>query len=607
VFAVKPISYQLFLNWSVAIALALSGGLTASMLYSTSKVSSSSAKRSLAIAITLATAVALLILVSWTATGWLVSGMENSLILFLGATIVYLAVRSSASIWHILLFAIALGLFGAARTEFPLFMGPLLAAVGYQMWRHTQRARRRAALLLVLGIPVMFWGILILAGYAYFGHLLPNTAIVEGKKIGVIQILFLAALTIGAVGFAMVAVLGVLGVRAKRWAWITVGLLSGVAFVAFVLLSGTPTSPTKYGFKELLIVPVLTGSLAFAMLRLDRHSPDEWTPDLVFVGLVFIPFAQRAVMGPARLDQFRILSLSVPFLVLWIAATLARLISISRQKRTESQQKGWTTPTLTAIGVTMLLCLGLIWADAHDPPRDLCCFISPNETQILSVSNSLQRNELGGKALPIVANADLGKISFAKQAIIEDIGWLGDPLLAQIYLSRPDLVALYLNEVADPDVVATHQYWSCAYESWIRSPQFQSSYVLVKSWNIGPGYMSCPPRGYSAIWQRSVPADEYRLTRLISTTSDPVKIVRLAISSCRKGGGGIFRCEYVRRAILRNAQTLIDRGLLIPVLADLKTSPSASLDIPLLSQQSGWDTKAFNAFVELAAPTSGRA
>jgi hypothetical protein len=309
-------------------------------------------------------------------------------------------------------------------------------------------------------------------------------------------------------------------------------------------------------------------------------------------------------MGPARLDPYRILSLSVPFVSLWVAATLARRMSLSRQRDTAPERRSGPARVLTMVGIGALVCAGLAGAGTGYPARTLCCAISSvdggRQAQILDAANSLQKAELGGRALPIVANPDLGRISFAKEAVIEDLGWLGDPLLARIQLSRPDLVDVYLNDIADPDVVATHASWSCIYASWIGSPQFRSTHAVADSWAGGPVEAACPLDGRSTIWRRSGPAGEYLLTRSISRSSRPADVVAAAISSCRGASGGVFRCEYVRRAVLRNAQMLIDRGRLDAVLAALRASPSADVDVPLISQGPGWDTAAYAAFVRLA-------
>lgn len=603
VFSVRPTSYASFLDFSVVLALALSGGITASLLHVTAAGGPNPPRRPVTAALLLAALAASMILVSWTATGWLVSGMENSLILLVGATIAYLAVRDSSTGRHVLALAGALALLGAARTDFPLYMGPLLAAAGYQTWRYTGPDRRRAASLVVVGVPVIFWGILVLAGDAYFGHLLPNTAVVEGKHFGLLDLALLALYSLGAVAFALVGVLGVLGPTVRRWTWILVGLLSVVAFAVLVARSPAPTSPTESGYRDLLVIPVLTGSLAVATLGVARHSARNWTPDLVFTGLVFIPFAQYALMGPARLDPYRILSLSVPFLSLWIAATLARLLSVRRERGTVPGRRIRPTQALTAAGIGVLLCVGLVWAGTGYPARSLCCDISSVDggrvPQILARADTLQKAQLAGRALPIVANPDLGKISYAKEAVIEDLGWLGDPLLARIQRSRPDLVDVFLSDIAAPDVVATHASWSCIYASWIRSPAFRSSYVVVGSWVDGPLEASCPLDGRSTIWQRTGAAGEYLLTRSITDSGHPAHVVAAAISSCRRAAGGIFRCEYVRRAIERNAQLLIDRDRLDPVLAALRASPSAAVDVPLVRQEPGWDTAAYRAFVRL--------
>ena len=242
-------------------------------------------------------------------------------------------------------------------------------------------------------------------------------------------------------------------------------------------------------------------------------------------------------------------------------------------------------------------------ASFGDRPRDLWFIISPRDTQILQVSDAYRNVYLGSVAMPIVANPDLGKLSVVKRAMIVDLGWLGDPLLARISSQRPDLQTLFLNDVAKPDVVETHDVWSCRYQGWLSSPAYRSDYQLSDpSWaTTGPVVdASCPLGARYAIWQRTPDPQETALTRDLATSADPATLVRQATRDCAaRPAESAFRCEKVRRAITRNTADLSQRGLLQQTINAMSASPTYAMDQHILKREPGWAEAAYQQFVSL--------
>jgi hypothetical protein len=73
-----------------------------------------------------------------------------------------------------------------------------------------------------------------------------------------------------------------------------------------------------------------------------------------------------------------------------------------------------------------------ILINRFDTERDLCCNISPSDNIILSNSNQIFSSSLSKNPLPIVANPDLGKVSFSKKIVNVDLGLIGDPFLSKL-------------------------------------------------------------------------------------------------------------------------------------------------------------------------------
>ena len=76
---------------------------------------------------------------------------------------------------------------------------------------------------------------------------------------------------------------------------------------------------------------------------------------------------------------------------------------------------------------------------------------------------------------PLVANPDLGTVSYYKYFNILDIGYLGSPFLAH-NSDNPDAIAEYFYRIAQPDLIETHNIWTCMHEEIFNDPRFIQLY-----------------------------------------------------------------------------------------------------------------------------------
>jgi hypothetical protein len=213
--------------------------------------------------------------------------------------------------------------------------------------------------------------------------------------------------------------------------------------------------------------------------------------------------------------------------------------------------------------------------------------------------------QLPAGSLPLSANPDLGKVSFAKTSLVIDTGRLGEPVLARIPADRPDLRDGYLSRVMVPDVVESHGAWSCEYESWLVSPEFGRRYAVVSREGPVDPYRNCPEGGAVTVWHRTDAAAELDLVRTLVQSPDPAAAVGSALATCRSQPGDAFRCEGVMRAVWRSNQVLRARGAYADVVAEFEASPSGALDRPLLERKEGWGQAAYERFLDLAQPGRG--
>jgi hypothetical protein len=595
--------YGSFLDLQVVACIGLTGTFTA--LTAHRLIIANNPRRSnlfvISVSILVCMLAGLLTAISWTTTGWLASGMENPLAMVVGSAIVYFLTLQPRPI-IVLSVSVLIALLGITRVEFSAFVLPLSAGIAFHYHKSTPLKTRKYWFIAIV-IPLILWGLVVLIRLLYFGDLLPNTALVQDKssnaglKISILLILY-GAFAVYCCVLSQIQQAKTQAIRLLRF--FTIALTASLLFML-----------SRSSWLEIddnnLTISYLQGLLAMAcivaiMQYLNARAEIKTSSvNLAFGGLVFIPVAQFVLMGPARLEAPRILSLATPWMAAWIGLLIASFVAVSGTKYLSNLNR------VEAFSILIPSAIILGGASLADKPRDMPWIISPSEQRILTASDNLKSRLLQGNSLPFVANPDLGKLSFPKKAIIVDLGWLGDPLLARISKQRNDLESLYLNHVAKPDIVELHGYWSCRYSNWLLSKIYQQDYILVDPSMATTGSASnvdCPLGGRYAIWERKTTDEafeEYQLTNTIITHAKPVDVIDKAMEKCLAAGTSLFRCSPVTRSIQRSYLRLKQDGLLNKAVESLRLSPSYKLDRELIVRSPGWGKRGYEYFLALAS------
>lgn len=562
----------------------------------------------------LAGAAGIVLASSWSSIGWIASGMENALVVACALGSAALALTIRGRVPGVAVLIVALSALGVARVEFVAMSGPALLAAA---WVVSERmaAHRRLISALIVGVPALVWIAVHVTRLVYFGSLYPTSALAQDKSVtwATFAWLGLACALWLLLSVAATTTRGSVAVRALPWA-ITALTTSALA-VDGVWNAVVVTSPR---LTTLLVLGAATSWLVFARIVSQRL----WRGDALFAALVLIPVAQYLAMGPARMDSMRVLFLAVPILAVWCAAGIAALVparlpqeSVTPRLADAPEVRGVDTAAAGQAGrpATVLaaaaLGLGLVASVAApvaaltgDTTGKLGWDISP--TAMLEGLQDFAELKLPAGALPIGANPDLGKVSFAKSAQIVDLGWLGEPLLARLNERRDDLRDVYLARVLRPDVIQTQGPWSCEYGPWLISSNFADDYAIVASQpNYDPKFDQCPFEGRLSVWHRR-DSPELELTSLIAASANPAMVVRGALDDCRAEPANVvgdpFRCAAVLRSVWRMAPALTQSGQFDAVVAEFRRSPTAELDRLLLTRPSGWGELAFEEFTTVA-------
>lgn len=594
-FALVRSDYRLYLDLYVTTSIFLIGALFTLLLTQQTRVHVRGNQKALALALLGSGAVALIVMSSWAATGWLISGMENPLVVIAGLILLNLIAKTHRSALHYALLGFGVFLFGISRVELAAFTGPLLFGLLLVLWTEANTGRQRLiAWGLSIALPIGLWGVVHLSRLIYFGQLLPNTAFVQEKVPGSTQATFLIGFTLVA-GIAILILYLSIPPRLKTVLFLGAGSFSvGLFFWSrFEDLDGLAGRGVN--------IPLIAGSLAVVAALL---AVNEWLPssrrsiDVIFLSLTFAPIAQYLVAGPARLDQYRVAGIALVFAAMWLVSLAATtVLGVSSRPKPEVSQL--VAVGLWAVPLSLLGGIAMLESSSGNQPRGLCCMITPSEERILDVAAGMS-SEFPEGALPIVSNPDLGKISFAKEAIMVDLGWLGDPLLARVYAERNDAVSDYMLHVARPDVVEAHQSWSCRYTAWLTNEGFSSAYEVREHDAESPAYGNdCVLEGKYTIWVRAEADFEHSLTREIVQSGRPLEVISTAVEACAADYGDVFRCQSVRRSVTRATPFLTDQGLLGLAAEKFETSPSAALDREIIARDAGWADRAYEAFLEL--------
>jgi hypothetical protein len=564
VYGVKPgLSYQKYLNIFVALTLiALSISINFLFRVAFKKRSANFTRDVLVANICLFA----LTLSSWTTFGWLVSGMENilcvTIFLFLLANLLSKQLNLK---WTIAL----LILLGVCRIELSVLIAPILLFTAFRL------AKDRKSQIYIVSIPFGAWISIHSIRFWYFGHLFPNTATALNKNLSVSVVLF--------IGIQYLVLMRQIARKADSIVRFEAHL-NVVAFACLASLGAwrvTANSYTPLNRAVLLLSLIATLVLTFAFQFTTSRTREI---QLLFL-LLLIPANHYFLFGPARLSAFRIVGIFViPIISILIIFFYNNLWKAFYQNR----------KLLMGLAFLILACLSV---SKIDKPRDLCCAISPSDTYISTEAKKIFGNEDGHYPLPIVANPDLGKVSFSKNFMNVDLGLIGEPLLARIMTKSPKLVDEYLLNIVAPDVIELHGHWACVYESVLKSKDFKSEWKL--SWS---GYVSkemnprtdtlCPYKGKYSIWARSIPYDERMLSHSIATGTfeEFSKQINRQLDFCNND---LKACEVVSRAIIRNKGKLLKNGTLKRTVKLLEGQKLYEFESLRILQPRGWDSKAF--------------
>ena len=181
----------------------------------------------------------------------------------------------------------------------------------------------------------------------------------------------------------------------------------------------------------------------------------------LFSSIIFTALFNPFLFGATRLDPTR----STTHLAVIVVLT----ISITCFYFPWKSKKSWV------ISPILLFLLFLILKQIRIEPYDACCKIDyfdllRKEFVTISDNEALPR--------PTIANPDLGLISWHKQFNIVDLGMLGSPIMAKLKNGR--ILADYFFDFAAPDIIESHDYWSCRYlNSIFKDNRFREKYFAI--------------------------------------------------------------------------------------------------------------------------------
>jgi hypothetical protein len=576
VFAIKPdINYQTYLEVYLIFTLA---ALSASMNFFLRSALVNRISKNSKPYLAVNTFIFALAISSWTTFGWLISGMENILCVIFFLLFLAHIVRRKINLAWVIFSSILLGV---CRIELAALIGPILlfASLRIEMPRKSR--------FYLVAIPVLTWILIHLARFAYYGHLLPNTATALNTNLSFPPLAFIC------LEYLIFLILQFKSESSLKYRGYLIKVI--LPFIIGVGLWRLHLSPYSFFYQTALIFAFL-GILVLIILLI-MVPQISWESQLLIL-VSIIPLNHFFLFGPARLSAFRI----VGMFLIPIISLLAVLIY--------NQSSRFGMGTNRIILIIILLGAIPIVISKFDKPRNLCCSISPSEKYIYDVAGKVFSGPAEMKPIPIVANPDLGKVSFAKNVMNVDLGLIGDPLLSNFSRNSPEFVDDYLINIVAPDVIELHGHWNCSYSSVITSRKFNVEWKL--SWSgfvseeMNPSIdMPCPRVNKYSIWARNIPENERQLSEAIAVESfeSYSQIIKEYLGVCNSQPYG---CEFISRAIIRNKAHLIREGSLektVNLMAGLKSYEFNSLRI---LQPRKWDERAYRLAVGLIQESLNR-
>lgn len=233
-----------------------------------------------------------------------------------------------------------------------------------------------------------------------------------------------------------------------------------------------------------------------------------------------------------------------------------------------------------AVTAIVLMFPLLIWM--RTAPYYICCGVtsfSPigDEARVIAQQQGLDR--------PSFANPDLGMMSWNKEFNLLDLGMLGSSMFAKV--RQGPILADYFFDYAAPDLIETHETWSCHYwHTLFSDPRFEQRYRPIRQSVVR--YGSCQdtplPKG---IWVRRdiEQGSNTAERRLMDDLKKNLSTERLAqeLGRCQQTHSQAADCTYVARAAYRYLPEFKKRGNLQDLTTIFDQSQSRPFDQFLLT------------------------
>ena len=288
-------------------------------------------------------------------------------------------------------------------------------------WLNSKRRPRPYALAIFLLASALF----MFSRYIYFGELTSNTSIVQGIDIG--------------------------------------RNLSGV-------LAGQLNPGIGQSIKLTSVFNYASSAVGFSLVLLTKSANRKYLVLCLFAfSYLLLCFFYPLVVAPfSRLYEFRA---TVQCYIVVSIVVVSSFLVFASSRHGKSNFK----PLYIALALPVLVIAKASY-DSYEKPYDLCCSTKYFRQFAQEFDEAAQANKL---AFPIISNPDLGIMSYFKKFNIVDLGYLGSKILSRL---QNDHKArdLYLSSYAKPDLIESHDYWSCAYRSFLKSPEFAKAYRPIR-------------------------------------------------------------------------------------------------------------------------------
>jgi hypothetical protein len=235
-----------------------------------------------------------------------------------------------------------------------------------------------------------------------------------------------------------------------------------------------------------------------------------------------------------------------------------------------------------SLKIALLVAILPVLLVLRTPSYYLCCGVSsfePIQNEFLAIA------EQENLSRPTVANPDLGLMSWSKKLNILDIGMLGSPIFAK--LRQGPLLANYFFDYAAPDLIESHETWSCQYwDTLFSDPRFKTLYRPIREASVL--YGSCGetrlPKG---IWiRRDIERNSHSAERRLMNDLDvqpSLERLKAELYKCQQQNTKLPACAYVARSAYRVLPELRKLGFEGDLLNVFKNSRTKEFDQYLIS------------------------